>query len=60
MTAGETMEGMCYPAGNTTGLDQISGNFLITSVANATNVGDLVKRTYSVVNKGTVTVASVV
>ena len=44
-----------YPAGNTTGLEQISGTFLVERVGISTSVGDLVKTTYTIRNKGTVT-----
>lgn len=48
-----------YPEGNTSGLEQISGDFLITSVSRSTSVNDLVKRTISFRNNGAVTVGDI-
>ena len=48
-----------YPEGNTTSLEEITGTFLVTSVGRSTQVGDLVKTTYQVRNKGAVTVGAV-
>jgi hypothetical protein len=48
-----------FTEGNTTGLTEISGTFMVTSQGISTSVGDLVKTTYQVRNKGTVTVGSV-
>lgn len=48
-----------YPEGNTTGLTEISGSFKVTSVSRSVSVGDLVKTTYNVRNKGEITVGTV-
>jgi hypothetical protein len=60
LVAGTTIALELYPTGNTTGHEKISGNFLITSVSRASNVGELVKRTVSIKNKKDVTVGAVV
>lgn len=48
-----------FSEGNTTGLTEISGTFMVTSQSISTSVGDLVKTTYQVRNKGAVAVGSV-
>ena len=50
-------EAVCVfqPAGSTTGLEEISGTFLVERVGISTSVGDLVKTTYTIRNKGVVT-----
>ncbi len=60
LDVGATVALTLYPEGNTTGLTQLSGNFLITERGISTSVGDLVKTTYSVRNKGAVTDAAVI
>lgn len=57
MTAGATANCVFYPAGNTTGLRSITGAFLVTSVGVSVPVGDLIKTSYSMVNKLAVTEA---
>lgn len=59
MTAGATIAGIFYPAGNTTGLQTITGNFLVERVGISTPVGDLVKTTYTIRNKGAVTISTI-
>lgn len=48
-----------FPEGNTTGLTEISGDFLITSKGISVSVGDLVKTSYSYRNAGAVTETAV-
>lgn len=60
LAVGDTVAGIFYPAGETTGLTSISANWLVERVGHSTNVGDLVKTTYTIRNKGAVTVAAVV
>lgn len=55
LLVGDTVACVFYPAGNTSGLEDISGNFLVERVGISTPVGDLVKTTYTIRNKGTVT-----
>ena len=59
LTVGATPTCVFYPAGNTTGLEQISGTFLVERVGVSTSVGDLVKTTYTIGNKGAVTIATI-
>ena len=55
MIEGATVACVLYPAGNTTGLESFDGNFLVERVGISTQVGDLVKNSYTLRNKGTVT-----
>ena len=48
-----------YTEGNTTGLTEITGTFLVTSVGNSVAVGDVVKTTYNIRNNGAVTIGTV-
>jgi hypothetical protein len=48
-----------YPVGNTTGLIEIGGNFLVTSMGLTTAVGDLVKTSFNFRNQGAFTIGSV-
>ena len=48
-----------FPEGNTTGLTEISGQFLITNRGLSVSVGDLVKTSYSFRNEGEVTEESI-
>lgn len=48
-----------YPEGNTTGLEEITGTFLITERSGTTSVGDLVKDSYNYRNAGVVTIGTV-
>lgn len=59
MTVGATVACIFYPAGNTTGLQTLTGNFLIERVGHAVSVGDLVKTSYSLRNKGAITLGTV-
>ncbi len=59
LVEGATVTATFYPTGNTTGMDSISGDWLIVSRSAAVSVGDLVKRTYSIKNKLTIAVTSV-
>lgn len=59
MVVGATIAAVFYPAGNTTGLESITGSFLVERVGVSTPVGDLVKTTYTIRNKGTVTRATI-
>ncbi len=59
LVSGATVTCVFYPAGNTTGLKSISGDFVVTSVAHTTSVGDVVKSSVSVMNQGTVTTATI-
>jgi hypothetical protein len=49
-----------FTEGTAIGLTKITGNFLVTSRAVSTSVGDLVKTAYNIRNAGTVVVAPVV
>ena len=59
LTVGSTVSLSLYPQGETSALEEITGDFLVTNVSRSSSVGDLVKTTYSVRNKGTVTVGAV-
>lgn len=59
MVAGATIAAIFYPAGDTTGFRSISANWLVERVGISTSVGDLVKTTYTIRNKGTVTTATI-
>ena len=48
-----------YTEGNTTGLTEITGTFLVTSVGVSTSVGDIVKTSYNVRNNGSVLIGAV-
>jgi len=48
-----------YSEGNTSGLTEITGSFLVTSQSTSVSVGDLVKDTFNVRNAGMVTVGTV-
>lgn len=56
---GATVTLNLFPTGDTTGLEEISGSFLVTERTRSTTAGDLVKSTISVRNKGTVTFGTV-
>lgn len=60
LTVNATVALTLYPEGNTTGLEEITGNFLVTEKGRSTSVGDLVKTTWSVRNKGAITEGAVV
>jgi hypothetical protein len=60
MVVGATVAMTLYPEGNSAGLEQISGNFLVTERTGSVSAGDLVKSTYQVKNQGTVTLGSVI
>lgn len=55
LSEGDTIALTLFPVGQTTGLLQIAGNFMITSVGYSTAVGDLVKTSYNYRNQGEVT-----
>ena len=55
LAVGATPQLTLYPEGDTSGLTEISGTFLVTSRSKSVNVGDLVKNTYNIRNKGEVT-----
>ena len=59
LEVGSTITLKLYPGGDTAGLEEISGSFLITSSSIAVPVGDLVKKTIQVKNKLAVTIATV-
>ena len=59
IVAGSTVTAVFYPGGNTSTLESFSGDWLITGESISTSVGDLVKRTYSIKNKGTITRAAI-
>jgi hypothetical protein len=48
-----------YPMGDASGLTEITGDWLITSIDISSGVGDLVKATYEFTNKGTITMGTV-
>jgi hypothetical protein len=59
MTVGDSVAFLLYPEGDSTGMTEISGNFRIVSRGTSVSAGDLVKDTYSIQNKGTVTIGTV-
>lgn len=59
LVTGDAVDLLLYPEGNTTGLTEISGSFLVTGRQRETSVGSLVKASYTVRNKGAVTEAAV-
>ncbi len=59
LTTGATVSMLLYPEGETSSLTEIAGDFLVTGVSISTSVGDLVKNTYTIRNKGVVTVGTV-
>lgn len=59
LDAGATVACIFYTEGNSSGLTSWTGDFLVTEVGISTSVGDLVKTSYSLRNKGTVTEASI-
>lgn len=59
LTVGSTVTLNLYPEGNTSTLEHISGNFLVTERGASSSVGDLVKSSYSVKNKLDVTITPV-
>jgi hypothetical protein len=59
LVVGSTVTLNLFPQGNTTGLQQISGDFLVTEEGVSSQVGDQVKSTFSVKNKGAVTITAV-
>jgi hypothetical protein len=48
-----------FPSGNSTGNEKIAGEFLVTEVGLPSQVGELIKKTITVVNKGTVAITTV-
>lgn len=58
LAVGATVDINLFPAGNTTGLTEISGSFLITEVAITSSATELVKATYNIRNKGVITVGT--
>ena len=60
MTVGDSVAFLFYPESNSTGLTEIGGNFRIVSRGTSVPAGDLVKDTYSIQNKGAVTLGTVV
>jgi hypothetical protein len=61
MVVGETVALKLFLSGQAaaSGNEKVEGNFLVTSVSVASASGDLIKRTYSVVNKGAVTTTAI-
>ena len=59
MTVGATITATFYPGGYTTGLQSITGDWLVERVGISTNVGDLVKTTFTIRNKSIITVATI-
>ena len=57
---GATVALTLFPTGDTTGLIQFTGNFMVTSVGVSSSVGDLVKTSYNFRNQGAVTRSVVV
>lgn len=49
---GATVALTLFPTGNTTGLLELAGNAMISSVGYSTSVGDLVKTSYNFRNQG--------
>ena len=60
LVQGDTVTLNLFPEGNTTGLIEISGSFLVTERSMTVSAGDIVKTSITVRNKGTVTVGTVV
>lgn len=60
LVVGATVTLTLFPEGDTTALTSLSGDFLVTERGITTSVGDLVKTSYSVRNKGAVTETAVV
>lgn len=60
LVVGATVTLTLFPEGDTTALTSLSGDFLVTERGITTSVGDLVKTSYSVRNKGAVTEAAVI
>ena len=52
LVEGAELAVVLFPTGDTTGLQQIAGNVMITSVGISTSVGDLVKTSINFRNKG--------
>jgi len=48
-----------YPEGETTSLTEITGDFLVTGRSYSSTVGDLVKDSLTIRNKGAITIGSV-
>ena len=59
LSAGTKVTLNLFPEGNTTGLTEISGLFLITSKSHSVSVGDQVKTSYNFRNAGAVTEGTV-
>lgn len=59
LVVGTSVALLLYPESNTTGRTEISGNFLVTERATSVSVGDLVKDTFNVRNKGAVAFGTV-
>lgn len=59
MVVGTSVAMLLYPESNTTGRTEISGNFMVLERATSVSVGDLVKDTFTIRNKGAVTVGTV-
>jgi hypothetical protein len=59
LVVGSSVAMILYPEGNTTGLSEITGNFLVTEKAMTVPAGDLVKDVYSIRNDGAITEGTV-
>lgn len=59
LAVGDIVALVLYPEGNTTGLTEITGNFLITEVSTSIAASDLVKDVYNFRNHGAVTEGAV-
>lgn len=59
LSAGTKVTLTLYPEGNTTGLSQVTGSFLISSVGKTTTVGSNVETSYSFESDGDVTESAV-
>mgnify|MGYP000356043118 CR=1 FL=1 len=59
LVVGDTVSMLLYPEGETTSLTEISGDFLVTGDSISVSVGDLVKDSYTIRNKGAVTIGTV-
>lgn len=59
ITVGSTITCVFFPGGDTSGLTSISADWLVERVGTSSPVNDLVKNTYTIRNKGTVTIATI-
>jgi len=59
LVPGDTVNCIFYLGGNTTGLVEISGNFLVETRSVAVPVGDLVKTNLTLRNKGAITESTI-